>query len=240
MKQTLRALCFLLTIFLVAGNGYALVLGDNITVYDGESSGSGWYGTQEDNEVHSNCLTGQEWDLEGFFLNGTTLTMVGGYDFINGQGGYASGDIFINTLGGPGYNYVFDLDVASQTYDVYALDSDSQYLGVAYNQNNDSYPWRYDADASDVALSSGSFAYYAGLSDSAVGGLAGGYHNALAVDLGFLQGSGFIAHFTMECGNDNLMGNGTAPAPVPEPATLLLMGTGLIALGKFSKRNKKA
>ena len=38
----------------------------------------------------------QKWDLEGFFLQGTTLTMIGGFDFLNGESNYTSGDIFIS------------------------------------------------------------------------------------------------------------------------------------------------
>jgi hypothetical protein len=83
--------------------------------------------------------------------------------------------------------------------------------------------------------------YYDSLSDSDVGGLLGDSHYALTgIDLGFIAGKEFTAHITEGCGNDNLMGSGTAP--VPEPATLILMGMGLIGLAGFSRRkiNKKA
>ena len=55
---------------LTAGDASALVLGDNITIYDGMGIGTGWYGAQEDQEVEPNNLQNQSWDLEGFFLNG--------------------------------------------------------------------------------------------------------------------------------------------------------------------------
>ena len=47
----------------------------------------------------------------------------------------------------------------------------------------------------------------------------------------------FTAHFTMECGNDDLIAQGTAP--VPEPATILLMGFGLFGIAGFTRKKFK-
>ena len=49
--------------------------------------------------------------------------------------------------------------------------------------------------------------------------------------------TGFTAHFTMECSNDDLMAQGTAP--VPEPATILLMGFGLLGIAGFTRKKFK-
>ena len=68
--------------------------------------------------------------------------------------------------------------------------------------------------------------------------LTGGLHNALTVDISFLGPStSFTAHFTQGCGNDNLIGYGTS-APVPEPATMVLFGIGLIGLGGFGVKRQ--
>jgi len=42
-------------------------------------------------------------------------------------------------------------------------------------------------------------------------------------------------HNTMGCGNDNLMGR-TTVAPVPEPATIFLMFTGLLGLAGMRRK----
>lgn len=49
--------------------------------------------------------------------------------------------------------------------------------------------------------------------------------------------TGLDAHWTMSCGNDAI--NGSAPAPVPEPATMLLFGTGIAGLAGSRLRKMK-
>lgn len=261
MNINTKILFIITTLFLLfgpVGKAQALNLGTNITKFDGSSSDSNnWYGTNEDNEVEPDCAGDQKWDLEGFFLNGSELQVVGGFDFKNGYGGYKIGDIFIDIDGNYnpnvysmtdngntevsnnfGYEYVLDLafdsDTDQGTYTIYNISGDNVYTStVYYNQNQNSNPYRYVSGGQSVGT--GTFSYHSGLSSTDVGGLLGDTHYALTgFDLGFIAGQQFTAHLTMQCGNDNLMGSGTAP--VPEPATIILMGAGLAMLGGLARK----
>ncbi|MBW1796618.1 MAG: PEP-CTERM sorting domain-containing protein [Deltaproteobacteria bacterium] len=252
---------------LVAGNAIALDLGANITIWDGMGSDA------EDNEVEPGCVQAQKWDLEAFFLNDTTLTMVGGFNFKEGEDDpwrwedkkknirlhYDSGDIFIDVNGDAeygsgntgegggnevvqyifGYDYVLDLDFTDLTYTVYELIKETSTVKVYFGQNDESNPWAYNDGGSPLGFD-GDIDFYenkAGL--DSLDGISlwnvQGTHYAAAVDLSFLSpGTEFTAHFTYGCGNDNLMGSGATP--IPEPATMLLLGTGLIGLACLGRK----
>lgn len=245
-------------------------LGNNVTIPDLIHSGTGWAGNHEDQETEPGTIGSQVWDLEAFFQNGSQLTLVGGFDFKNGTvysgSTYSSGDIFLDIDGdavfGPpadgsgvgnnntvnnifGYDYALQLDMNAMTYAVIDLDTQSVLLKtVSETINQESNPWRYSSGGeilpgyANVPLN-----YQSGLSDSDVGGLLGGNHYALSVDLSFLGAGNVISHFTMSCGNDNLMGSFVIePEPPPFRTTpdggstaLFLLG-GLLGLQQIRSR----
>jgi len=125
-----------LLICCVAASGFAITR--NITVYDTRIPGIGV--GLEDEETDSS-VTGQQWDLEAFFWDGSSLTLVGGFDFINGVAVgprvYKAGDIFLDDTGDgeiPGHAVTVDpvtgnpVPAGGITYELfgwdYALDVD--------------------------------------------------------------------------------------------------------------------
>ncbi len=231
--------------------------GSNITGYDGVGDGStGWYGNQENNEVEfktnsngstTKANTGQKWDLEAFYWNSgtSTLTMIGGYNFINGEAwtGYAAdragtvdpGYVFIDVGNNNTWDYAIGWsytlgtqsnNVSSLSAVIYDLNGGNLFQNVGATPFGASDPWR-----TNIAGLTGTdiVGQYFGMET-----VDGEKRNAIGFNVSSLNlGTGFSTHFTMECGNDNLVGS-----EVPVPGAIWLLGSGLLGLVGIKRRQQ--
>ncbi len=146
------------------------------------------------------------------------------------------------------YEYAFDFGLLTKNYDGAFVDVGSANgidvagLYSVDGWNNEMVDQWEDA-SSPFAMDDGTrkSGYY--VENSMVyGNELGSYYRYFALDLNQILGTGWTefdlaAHWTMSCGNDVIAGS-VEIAPVPEPATMLLFGTGLVGLAGVARKRK--
>jgi hypothetical protein len=240
---------------------FAIVLSasaSNITMSDGRTS-TGYvygsadfsYGANEDNEVEPGCYAYQQWDLEAFDLNGTTLSVIGGYDMkTTGYEGTVMGDIFVDVGGTPAYDYVYDINWNTLNYNLYSV-SGGSLVNITMSPENTwnalSNPVSFNPGTSQLSLFSGRVTYVANKTNAQVLALTGenvtgGLHNIASLNVSKIaelsNGNLVTLHTTMSCGNDNLMGQTRFSVPEPGSFSMILMGFLSIAGFALSKKRK--
>jgi len=251
MKKFLSILIIaVLSVFLFGGNAVAFPTTGTINGI----FGSEWDGYSTDGDgVLGPGVGGQAYDVEniGLFIDGTLVHfgLKTGFDLTDGlYGGYIAGDLALNVDGDAFYEYGIKVSDGSGwgvntgnsavTYELWEVTSwNSVVIGshqtasdplnintgsllASWTQNN-----AYGVSGSDIDNDPAN-----PLEKSYV--IEGAFARSLLDNLG----SEATLHWTMGCGNDHLE---VTNSPVPEPATMMLLGTGLIGLAGARRRVRK-
>jgi hypothetical protein len=178
------------------------------------------------------------------FINTTGSVSYGaGTDPINGALGCGPHGNECIGSNNAGWDYAIRLTFTGNTggdYDVYSINSTTLVVAPSDIQVN-SQPWKVkDSQLGTqyaVLVSEGAFTFGQVPDGPGYTGWTGGsvHYKVDGLNLGFLgSDQDFTVKTTMQCGNDNLIGEGTTT--VPEPTSLVLLGIGGLLAGALRYR----
>ena len=178
-------------------------------------------------QVNPGYSQGNQYDAEAiYFDNDSTYGYIAIITGTSINEYFGPGDIAIDFGPGGEYGYEYGIDIREKK--LYYV---NDWENVLYSQHSVSDPF---------AISNGAFKNDVDLiySSTAVNEHYVIETSFLLSDLGLEPGDVLGLHWTMRCGNDEV--NVVADVnPVPEPATMFLLGAGLIGLTGLRKKFKK-
>jgi hypothetical protein len=236
MKKFVPFVVALLLVFSSSSFGAPITFGDSAI------SWSGW-GTNYTNSdtVGTPNISGGVADVSGGYLSSITFNYINTAYYPRYNPALSAGDLFIDVNSNGYWDYV----VASSTGNIYTFADNSFALG-SYSTGSSNYilswgssgfiirqnhPVLYNV-ASNLGVSTGTATVSPFNSQTLNTPLAFSF-----TGLNLLVGSDFTIGWDVSCANDVIYERVTAP--VPEPATLLLLGSGLLGLASFRRKRNR-